>query len=119
MTPYLDVNINEGQFDAPDSSEGGYEFTQSRGVVVVDTTDSTFGDIGLVAIVPVGMAQVSSVNLTMTVGSNVLKGDEFGYFFFGGSDIIVLFQKHANVKVNTNSDYYHHYGSKIATCETD
>jgi phosphatidylserine decarboxylase precursor len=115
---YLDVNIptegpNKGQFYAPDSSEGGYQFMQSRGVVVVDTADSPFGDIGLVAIVPVGMAQVSSVNMTMAVGSDVLKGDEFGYFLFGGSDIIVVFQEHANAQVNTSTDY-HHYGTKIA-----
>lgn len=88
---YLDVNLSQGQFDAPDSATDGYEFTQARGIIIVDTTDSPYGDIGLVGIVPVGMCQVSSVNMTATVGSDLLKGDEFGYFLFGGSDIIVLF----------------------------
>ncbi|HET9258092.1 MAG TPA: phosphatidylserine decarboxylase, partial [Pseudonocardiaceae bacterium] len=113
---YLEVNLAGGQFDAPDRAEGGYEFAQARGVVVIDTTDSPFGDIGLVAIVPVGMAQVSSVNLTMTVGSAVLKGDEFGYFLFGGSDIIVLFQERAQAKVDNTGSQYLHYGRPIATC---
>jgi phosphatidylserine decarboxylase len=93
---YLDVNLANNQFDAPDSSEGGYEFAQARGVITLDTKDSVFGDVGIVTTIPVGMAQVSSDNMTATVGSNLLKGDEFGYFLLGGSDIIVLFQAGVN-----------------------
>lgn len=114
---YLEVNLADGQFDAPDASEGGYEFTQARGVVVMDTAGSPFGDVGLIAVVPVGMCQVSSVNMTAVVGSQMLKGDEFGYFLFGGSDIIVLFQAGAEAQVDTRADY-RHYGTPIATCST-
>ncbi len=113
---YLDVNLSQGQFDAPDSSEGGYEFTQVRGVITVDTTNSPFGDVGIVAIIPIGMCQVSSVNMTATVGSNMLKGDEFGYFLFGGSDIIVLFQEGTNPLID-GGQQYRHYGTLIAICE--
>jgi hypothetical protein len=35
---------------------------------------------------------VSSVNLTPEVGARLPKGDEFGFFLFGGSDIVMLFQ---------------------------
>lgn len=115
---YLEVALTDGQFDAPDSSRGGYEFTQARGVMIVDTAGSPCGDIGLVAVVPVGMCQVSSVNMTMTVGSNVPKGAEFGYFLFGGSDAIVLFQERADAHVD-NGTHYRHYGSSIATCTAD
>jgi hypothetical protein len=59
------------------------------------------------------MCQVSSVNMTAKPGSNVLKGDEFGYFLFGGSDIIVLLQEGVDPLINTSSDY-HNYGSWIA-----
>ena len=88
---YLDVNLTEdGQFDAPDSAEGGYEFEQSRGVFVVDSG----GPMGMVASVPIGMAQVSGVDMyTKLEGQQVGKGDEFGKFKFGGSDTILLFQK--------------------------
>ena len=88
---YLDVNVtSNGQFDAPDSAEGGYEFNQARGVFVVDTE----GPMGLVAAVPIGMAQVSGVDMYHhLLDKKVEKGDEFGKFKFGGSDIIVLFQK--------------------------
>ena len=112
---YLDVKLANKQFDAPDSSEGGYEFAQARGVITIDTTDSPFGDVGIVATIPVGMCQVSSVNMTATVGSNLLKGDEFGYFLFGGSDIIVLFQDGINPRIDTGQQY-RHYGTPIATC---
>ena len=113
---YLDVNIDNKQFDAPDSSQSGYEFSQARGIVVLDTTGSPYGDVGLVAAIPVGMCQVSSVNMTATVGKPMLKGDEFGYFLFGGSDIIILFQENANPQIQTGNEY-RHYGTSIATCD--
>ncbi|MCI5225185.1 MAG: phosphatidylserine decarboxylase [Candidatus Electrothrix sp. AX2] len=112
---YLDVNIKNKQFDAPDSSQGGYEFAQARGIIIIDTKDSPFGDIGIVATIPVGMAQVSSVNMTAVQGRNLLKGDEFGYFLFGGSDIIVLFQEGAQPRIDTGT-HYRHYGTEIAAC---
>ena len=115
---YLDVCLDKktNQFHAPDSSTGGYEFAQARGIIIVDTTDSPYGDVGIVATIPVGMAQVSSVNMTATVGSQSLKGDEFGYFLFGGSDIIVLFQAGVNPQIGTCTKY-RHYGRTMATCD--
>ncbi|GAA1293931.1 phosphatidylserine decarboxylase [Saccharothrix xinjiangensis] len=116
---YLDVTINEedGLFDAPDGAEGGYEFTQARGAIVIDTEGSPEGDIGLVAAIPVGMAQVSSVVMTMTEGATVPKGEEFGYFQFGGSDIVVLIEKpRAGEQLTINEDEeYRHYGTPMAT----
>lgn len=111
---YLDVIIKNGQFDSPDNARGAYEFHQARGILIIDTTNSVYGDIGLVAVVPVGMSQVSSVNMTATVGSHLLKGEEFGYFLFGGSDIIILFQKGASAQIDDN-EQYRIYGSQIAT----
>eukprot|EP00039_Didymoeca_costata_P030479 m.29801 g.29801 ORF g.29801 m.29801 type:complete len:419 (-) comp8137_c0_seq3:182-1438(-) len=110
---FLDVNVKHQQFDAPDSAQDGYEFAQARGVVIIDTTNSPYGNVGIVAVIPIGMAQVSSVNMIARVGSQALKGDEFGYFLFGGSDIIVLFQEGANAQIGTETDY-RLYGSKMA-----
>lgn len=116
---FLDVRLSRksGQFNAPDSSQGGYEFNQARGVITIDTSKSDYGDIGIVAVIPVGMCQVSSVNMTATPGTNCLKGDEFGYFLFGGSDIIVLFQEGTNPELDKGG-HYRHYGTPIATCTT-
>jgi len=50
---------------------------------------------GYVAVVPVGMCQVSSVNFEEDIvpGKKVSKGDPLGYFLFGGSDIVMLFSE--------------------------
>lgn len=114
---YLDVKIKDGVFDAPDSALDGYEFYQARGLTVWDTAGSEGGNIGLVACLPIGMAQVSSAIMTGTEGKVFDKGEEFGYFQYGGSDIILLFQKKA-VKTLTevDQDKYLHYGMGVAEC---
>jgi phosphatidylserine decarboxylase len=64
-----------------------YQYNQERGMIVIDSPE-----VGLVAVIPVGMGAVSSVNLTPEVGARLQKGDEFGFFMFGGSDMVILFQ---------------------------
>ena len=115
---YLQVSLAGQQFEAADSADDGYEFLQARGVLTIDTTGSPYGDIGIVAVIPIGMCQVSGVNMTHAEGTECGKGDEFGYFTFGGSDIIVLTQKGVNPVYNPafveGTDYYSLYGSPIA-----
>jgi hypothetical protein len=115
---YLQVSLSGQQFDAADSADDGYEFSQARGILTVDTTGSPYGDVGIVAVIPIGMCQVSGVNMTHEVGKECAKGDEFGYFTFGGSDIIVLTQKGTNPVYNPafveDTSYYSLYGSSIA-----
>lgn len=74
----------------------GWQDVETRGCVVVDT-----GAHGLVAILPIAMSQVSSVNFENTVrtGETVKKGDMLGCFLFGGSDILMLFQKEAGFRM--------------------
>ena len=86
---------------------------QARGVLTIDTTDSEEGNVGIVAVIPIGMAQVSSVKLTASPGTKLQKGADFGYFQFGGSDIIVLFQKEVDAQILKTSTYTH-YGRPIA-----
>ncbi len=83
---YMDVFREEdGSLNVVDGDT--YQFNQERGLVVIDSPE-----VGLVAVLPIGMAYVSSVNLTPEVGATLRKGEEFGYFLFGGSDIVMLFQ---------------------------
>jgi phosphatidylserine decarboxylase len=89
---FMQVDLEDGQLVSKDATQSGYEFTQVRGVLTLDTGASGHGDLGLVAVIPVGMSHVASVNLTAVPGTTVGKGREFGFFQFGGSDIIVLFQ---------------------------
>jgi phosphatidylserine decarboxylase len=86
MHSYLDVRRNpDGSLDVVDGDT--YQFNQERGLIVIDSPE-----VGLVAVLPIGMAYVSSVNLTPEVGAELQKGDEFGFFLFGGSDIVIVFQ---------------------------
>ncbi len=73
--------------------ETGYQFVQTRGLIIWDSP------VGLVAALPMGMSQVSSVNMTAVKGSYLNKGDEFGYFMFGGSDMILLFEAGSDVTI--------------------
>jgi phosphatidylserine decarboxylase precursor len=79
-----------------ESQAPGWQMIETRGYVIIETAE-----YGLVAVVPVGMSQVSSVNFedTVVVGATVEKGDMLGCFLFGGSDIIMLFQKGAGFEL--------------------
>jgi phosphatidylserine decarboxylase len=94
------------KYDAPDTA--GYQFAQARGLIVLDTP------IGLVAVVPIGMSQVSSVIMTAEVGVTVRKGEELSYFQFGGSDIILLFEGASNVSFTAQLHVHYKMGTKIA-----
>lgn len=108
---YLNVKIENGQYSAPDSAADGYEFSQARGLIMFDTA------IGKVAVIPVGMCQVSSVNMLARSGDDLIKGEEFGYFMFGGSDIIMLFQEKANITITMNEGTHYKVGTVVATAE--
>lgn len=84
----------QGIYDPVDST--GWQFSQTLGYVIVDT-----GEYGLVALIPMGMAMVSSVNFedNVAVGNSLGKGDMLGNFLFGGSDFIILFQEEAGFQI--------------------
>ncbi len=82
---YASVTLKDGHLSAGDGT--GYQFNQDRGLIVVK---SPIGMIGLVAI---GMDFVSSCNISVDKDDYLNKGDEFGYFLFGGSDLIMLFDR--------------------------
>lgn len=90
----VDWNAATGRYDPVDAM--GWQFTHTRGYVILDTPDQ-----GLVALIPMGMAQVSSVNLdeSVQVGGRYEKGDALGWFLFGGSDFIMLFQPRAGFEL--------------------
>ena len=106
----------QGRYIPIDST--GWQFSQTRGYVVLDT-----GKYGLVALIPMGMAQVSSVNFedNVKVGTTHKKGDMLGTFLFGGSDFVMLFQKRSGFeitaqtkdKIVTKSDSDH--GHRVTT----
>ena len=72
-----------------------FQMLETRGVLIIDTCA-----YGKIALVPVGVQQVSSVVWTHPALSNrksiienrLLQGDELGKFLFGGSDVVLFFE---------------------------
>jgi phosphatidylserine decarboxylase len=84
-----------------DASVPGWQSIEARGCVILETEK-----FGLVALMPIGMSQVCSVNFekNLKVGQKVRKGDMLGYFLFGGSDFVMIFQKNVGLILNAPKD---------------
>ncbi|BCX49749.1 phosphatidylserine decarboxylase proenzyme [Haloferula helveola] len=66
-------------------------------------------DLGLVLMLEIGATCVGSIQQTFTPGQPVRKGDEKGYFAFGGSSTITLFERGA---VQLSVDLLEHSGNR-------
>lgn len=71
------------------AAKTGWQSIETRGCVILETAE-----FGLVALMPIGMVAVGSVNFeeNVTPETTVKKGDMLGHFAFGGSDFIMIFQ---------------------------
>ncbi|MCM1037345.1 MAG: phosphatidylserine decarboxylase [Bacteroides sp.] len=98
--------VQHYQITAPDKA--GYEFMQTRGLIIIDSP------IGLVAVMPIGMSNVSSVVITAEEGRYLHKGEEISYFQFGGSDYVMVFQERSNVSFTAQPGVHYKVGTKIA-----
>jgi phosphatidylserine decarboxylase len=64
-------------------------FTENkRKICIIETKE-----FGKVAFVAIGATMVGTITFTKNEGDEVKKGDEMGFFSFGGSTVIVVFQK--------------------------
>lgn len=90
----------------------GWQMIETRGLIVIETAD-----YGLVAMLPIGMSQICSINFdsTLKVGDKVKKGDHLGWFLFGGSDIVYLFQKGITFNLATTDHLLQ--GEKLGTLQ--
>lgn len=75
----------------PQNSQSYLAHVAARAVIVLEADNP---DIGLLAVVQVGMADVSTcvIDPDLTPGRHVDKGDELGHFQFGGSTHCLVFQ---------------------------
>ncbi len=124
--------------DAQDAT--GYQFVQCRGLFVLETA------VGKIAVLPIGMAQVSSVAFVKpgskelirlseeerklpyeeqvmllneiaareVVGHTVSKGEMISSFLFGGSDIVVVFERKSNVNITATVGTHYPIRSQYA-----
>ncbi|HEX8100150.1 MAG TPA: phosphatidylserine decarboxylase family protein [Actinomycetota bacterium] len=71
----------------------GYEASvNTRGLVFIESEDPV---VGMVCVMPIGITEISSVTIEVGVGDQVEKGDELGYFSYGGSTMCLVFQRGA------------------------
>lgn len=98
-----------GYDDTAGTYSQGYETAvNTRGLVFIE---SPVPNIGMVCVMPIGITEISSVTITVPEGAEVRKGDELGYFSYGGSSMALVFQPGAidqftvpNRPASTNPD---------------
>lgn len=89
-TYYSEADSEGADAVEPQNSQGYQAHVATRAIFLIQADNPA---IGLVAFVPVGMSEVSSclIDPSMTPGHHVSKGDELGYFQFGGSTHCLVF----------------------------
>lgn len=79
----------------PNNSQGYIAHVATRALIFIEADNP---DIGLMCLVPIGMAEVSSCMFVggdgqpLKEGQHVKKGDQVGYFQFGGSTHCLVFR---------------------------
>ena len=108
-TYYLE-NLYQGFYNpdgpdssAPNNSQPFLTAVATRALIFIEADNPA---IGLMCVIPVGMAEVSSCQITVKAGDIVKKGDELGMFHFGGSTHCLLFRP----GVNLDFTYYENLG---------
>jgi phosphatidylserine decarboxylase len=76
----------------PNNSQGYIAHVNTRALIFIEADEAA---IGLVCFVAVGMAEVSSCVVSVKEGQHVKKGDEIGFFQFGGSSHCLVFRRGA------------------------
>jgi phosphatidylserine decarboxylase len=87
---YYSEALSEG-FDpaGPNDSQGYITQVAARALIFIEADNP---DIGLMCFMPVGMAEVSTCQITVYEGQHVKKGDQIGMFHFGGSTHCLIFR---------------------------
>lgn len=79
----------------PNDSQGYITAVATRAFIFIEADNP---DIGLMCVMPVGMAEVSTCQITVYEGQHVSKGDQIGMFHFGGSTHCLIFRPGVNLE---------------------
>jgi len=79
----------------PNESQGYITQAASRALIFIQADNP---DIGLMCIMFVGMAEVSSNEITVYEGQHVQKGEQLGMFHFGGSTHCLIFKSDVQIE---------------------
>ncbi len=90
-TYYSEVESEGKDPDGMKLSQGYLAHVATRAIILIESDDPV---IGLVGLMPVGMVEVSSCVIRPEIrpGHRVQKGDEVGYFQYGGSTYCLIFR---------------------------
>jgi phosphatidylserine decarboxylase len=90
-TYYSEAESEGEDPEGPKKSQGYIAHVATRAIILIESDEPS---IGLIGLIPVGMGEVSScVTLPgMRPGTRVKKGEEIGYFQFGGSSYCLIFR---------------------------
>ena len=116
---YYSEAFSEG-FDpsGPNESQGYITEVATRALIFIEADNPA---IGLMCFMAVGMAEVSTCDITVKVGQHVTKGEQLGMFHFGGSTHCLIFRPQVKLDfdlhgqtpgLNSNNIYIN---SRIAT----
>ncbi|TFY60515.1 hypothetical protein EVJ58_g5105 [Rhodofomes roseus] len=97
--PLVDVGDREargggGPEDKP-TSQAYVTAVATRAIIFIEADNPA---IGLMAFLGVGLAEVSSCEITVQEGQRVQKGGQLGMFHFGGSTHCVVFRRETDVR---------------------
>lgn len=88
---YMFSELRAEGFDpsAGTCSQGYQANVNTRGLTFIR---ADWGPLRTVCVMPIGITEISSITFTCNVGDHVDKGDELGYFSYGGSTLAVIFE---------------------------
>lgn len=90
-TYYSEADSEGADAVDPIDSQGYLAHVATRAIFLIEADNPTIGLVGFIA---VGMSEVSSclIGPDMTPGHHIAKGEELGYFQFGGSTHCLIFR---------------------------
>ena len=90
-TNYSEAESEGEDPDGPVKSQGYLAHVATRAIILIESDEPV---VGLMALILIGMAEVSSCVIDPAVqpGRRVKKGDEVGYFQYGGSSYCLIFR---------------------------
>ncbi|WP_215776456.1 phosphatidylserine decarboxylase family protein [Paludibacterium sp. B53371] len=92
---YYSEALSEGYDPAgPNDSQGYITEVATRAMIFIQADNPA---IGLICVMPVGMAEVSTCQITVYEGQKVKKGEQLGMFHFGGSTHCVFYGPQAKL----------------------
>jgi phosphatidylserine decarboxylase len=92
---YFSESLAEGLDPAgPNYSQGYISELATRGLIFIETDNP---NIGLMAFLAIGMAEVSTCDIRVYEGQRIAKGDEIGMFHFGGSTHCLIFRPEVSI----------------------